>query len=411
MNNTILVGLREFRQRVRNRGFILATLGMPLMFIVIWAVTGFIGDGGAEQQPLQDLTQIEPAATTIGYVDQADLIASIPPQVPADMFQEYPDAQSADQALDNGDISAYYVVPSNYRQTGKLQRVSPRLPMATPDTQLFDWILVSNLFPDESPEDVARLRWPFDRSGPTFTNLSPEGETGGGGVSSMLPFVVVMAVMIPLLTSGGYLLQSLSQEKSSRVMEILLVSLRPRQLLTGKLFGLGALTLVQYAGWVVIGGLALAVTGRDPTQLLAGIDLSLIELVWVAVYALGAFTLYAALMAGIGAISPDMESSRTWVFVISLPMLIPIYLWTAIVSSPNGPLSIALSLIPFSAPIAMLMRLTSTAVPAWQVAASMVILAATGVGTIWLMARLFRVQTLLSGESLSARRVWATLRG
>ncbi|MBS1251663.1 MAG: putative protein YhaP [Anaerolineales bacterium] len=411
MNNTLLVGLREFRQRVRTRGFILTTLGMPLMFSVIWAVTGFAGNGGSAEPPLQDLAQTEPAATTIGYVDQANLIASMPAQVPAGMFQEYPDIQSADGTLENGDISAYYIVPPNYRETGKLRRVSPRLPMATPDTQLFDWILTSNLFPREAPEQVARLRWPFNRTGPTFVNLSPEGEAGGGDGNSMLPFVVAMAVMIPLFTSGGYLLQSLTQEKSSRIMEILLVSLQPRQLLTGKLLGLGALTLVQYVGWVAIGGLAFVMTGRDAAQPLAGIHLSLGELVLVVPYALGAFTLYAALMAGVGAMAPDMESSRSWVFIISVPMLIPVYLWPSIVGSPNGALAVALSLIPFSAPIAMLMRLTSTVVPAWQIAVSMVLLAVTAVGMIWLMARLFRVQTLLSGESLAVRRVWATLRG
>lgn len=227
----------------------------------------------------------------------------------------------------------------------------------------------------------------------------------------MLPFLVTIAVMIPLFTSGSFLLQSLTQEKSSRVMEILLVSLRPRQLLSGKLLGLGALTLVQYVIWAAIGLLALVVTGRGASQLLSGISLSANELLLVVPYALGGFTLYAGIMAGIGALSPDMESSRTWVFVISLPMMLPIYLWQPIVTSPNGPLAAALSVIPFSAPVAMLMRMTSTAVPIWQIGASLALLLITGVGMIWLMARLFRVQTLLSGESLSLRRMWSALKG
>jgi len=114
---------------------------------------------------------------------------------------------------------------------------------------------------------------------------------------------------------------------------------RPRQLLSGKLLGLGALTLVQYVIWAAIGLLALVVTGRGASQLLSGISLSANELLLVVPYALGGFTLYAGIMAGIGALSPDMESSRTWVFVISLPMIIPIYLWQPIVTSPNGPLA------------------------------------------------------------------------
>jgi ABC-2 type transport system permease protein len=192
-------------------------------------------------------------------------------------------------------------------------------------------------------------------------------------------------------------------------MEILLVSLRPRQLLTGKLLGLGALTLVQYVIWAAIGLLALVVAGDDGSQLLSTISLSANELLLVVPYALGGFALYAGIMAGIGALSPDMESGRAWVFIISLPMTVPIYLWQPIADSPNGALATVLSLIPFSAPVAMLMRMTSTTVAAWQVGASLILLLITGIGMTWVMARLFRVHTLLSGESLSLRRMWWAL--
>jgi ABC-2 type transport system permease protein len=116
-------------------------------------------------------------------------------------------------------------------------------------------------------------------------------------------------------------------------------------------------------------------------------------------------------MAGIGALAPDIEGSRSWVFVISLPMMIPIYLWTAIVNAPNGAFAVALSMIPFSAPVAMLMRMTTTAVPLWQLITSLAMLLITGTGMVWLMARLFRVQTLLSGESLSLNRLFSAIRG
>ncbi|MFQ5594323.1 MAG: ABC transporter permease [Anaerolineae bacterium] len=268
------------------------------------------------------------------------------------------------------------------------------------------------MFPEAGPEQIARLRWPFGTTGPEFVTLSSEGEAGAEGQGSVwLPFLVAMAVMVPLFSSGGYLLQSLAQEKSSRVIEMLLVSLRPSQLLTGKLLGLGALTLVQYACWIAISLLSLIVAGRDASQLLAGISLSTHELLLVVPFALGGYVLYAALMAGIGALAPDIESSRAWVFVVTLPMLVPIYLWMAISTSPNGSLAVALSLIPFSAPVAMLMRMTSTSVPAWQLGVSLLLLALTGVGMVLLMARLFRVQTLLSGESLSIRRMWSALAG
>jgi ABC-type Na+ efflux pump permease subunit len=150
--------------------------------------------------------------------------------------------------------------------------------------------------------------------------------------------------------------------------------------------------------------------GQALGSILGAVNLSGSELVLFVLFGLGGYFLYAGIMAGIGALSPDLESSRTWTFVITLPMLIPIYLWVAITSAPQGPLAITLSLIPFSSPLAMLMRMASATVPVWQVVVSLALLLLTAAGIVWLMARLFRVQTLLSGESFSMSRFWRVLR-
>jgi ABC-2 type transport system permease protein len=411
MNKTLLVAIREFRQRIRKRGFLLASIVTPLILLVIWGVVGSgFGGGASGEGLLAELKEADRPDQVIGFVDQASLIQSIPSPVPQDLFRAYPDAQSAGAALERGQIGAYYVIPPDYRETGDIRRVSPRLSVNPSDVRWFNWILVANLLPKADIEQVARLRQPFYSSDPRFVLTTPEGQTGAEG-NRMLPFLVSIVIMIPLFTSGAYLFQSLAQEKSSRVMEILLVSLRPRQLFTGKLLGLGALTMVQYAIWAFLGLLALTVTGRDISRLLSGISLSGDEIALAALFALGGYLLYAALMAGVGALARDVEDSRAWIFVVSLPMTIPIYLWTVIAGAPNGPLAVALSLIPFSAPVAMLMRMTSTTVPAWQVAASLVLLLLAGLGVIRLMARLFRAQTLLSGESISARRFFSVLQG
>lgn len=409
MQKIILVGWREFRQRVRSRGFIIGSLAVPIILVVVWAFTGVLGDGGREN-PLDDLGTAGQKEMAIGYVDQAALIQRIPEPVPAGVFQAYDDEEAAAAALARGDIEAYYIIPADYRQSGDVQRISQNIPTAPADTRWFTWVLVANFFPEASMDEITRLNWPFNSSGPRFVTLGMSDEAADGG-NPMLPFMVTVAVMIPLFTSGSYLLQSVTQEKSNRVMEILLVSLRPFHLLAGKLVGLGALTVVQYILWVSIAGLALTITGQDLAALLSGISLSMAEALLVVPYALGGFLLYAGIMAGIGALSPNLEGSRTWVFIVSLPMMIPIYLWMAIINAPNGAFAVALSLIPFSAPIAMLMRMTSSVVPTWQLIASLVVLVFTGVGMVWLMARLFRVQTLLSGESLSVRRFVGALMG
>ena len=406
MQKTFIIGRREFRQKVRSRGFWLTSIGVPLMMLVIWVVTGALGGSSpAEPAALESANRPE---QTIGYVDQADLIRTIPDSIPPDLFQSFSDIQRTEAAMDRGDIGAYYVILPDYRQTGHVRRVSPRLAVNPSDVRWFNRLLEANLLPEADPALVDRLRRPFYQTGPEFVNVTTGGQTGGQE-NRMLPFVVTIAIMVPLFTGGGYLFQSLTQEKSSRVMEILLVSVRPRQLLTGKLLGLSVLTLVQYGIWAAVGLIILMMTGQDITRLLASLSLSPVELLLIIPFALGGFLLYAAMMAGIGALARDVEDGRVWLFVISLPMMIPIYLWAAIASDPNGLLAVALSLFPFSAPVAMLMRLTGASVPAWQIAVSLGLLLVTAFGVIWLMARLFHARTLLSGESLSIRRFLAVL--
>lgn len=410
MIKTCLIGWREFRQRVRSRGFLLGSIGTPLIFLVIWAMTGLGGDGAANDlRPVQG--RLATPDKPIGYVDQAGLVTAVPDSIPAGLFRVMASVEAAEEGLVKGEIDTYYLILPDYRETGRVQRVGPELPAGPPDdVEWLDELLVNNLVPDAGTKQGERLLRPFGQAGLEFVNTQPEVTETNSPAGSIFPFFVVIAVLIPLFTSGSYLFQSLIQEKENRIMEILLVSVRPYQLLTGKLLGLGVLTLVQYVIWGGIGLVSLLLTGRPVTSLFAQIHLSGAELLLVFPYALGGFLLYAALMAGIGALAPDIDNSRAWTFIITLPMLIPIYLWLAIVNSPNGSLAVSLSLIPFSAPVAMLLRMTSSAVPGWQLGLSLALLTLAAAGVIWLMARLFRAQTLLSGEALSLRRLWLAVR-
>ena len=192
------------------------------MMIVIWAFTGTIGED-EQGNPMDKLEPSREQQMTIGYVDHADLIQKVPEPIPSGIFRAYEDENAARAALERGEIEAFYVVSEDYRQSGNVQRVSQGLPTAPADTQWLNWVLVANLFPEMDTAQIRRLNWPFDSAGPQFVSLKTESASTGNGFN-MLPFIVTIAVMLPLFTSGGYLLQSVTQEKSSRIMEILLVS-------------------------------------------------------------------------------------------------------------------------------------------------------------------------------------------
>jgi ABC-2 type transport system permease protein len=406
MNNTLTVARREFVERVRSRGFLITTLGTPLFLIVVWYATGMLNVGpSAGNKALEPPVVVVEAPLRDGVVDLAGLFddMALPKQLVL-----VPDEEQAAEMLRQGGIDAYIVVPGDYRETGTLRRVTVGLPDTEPQTALAESALVTAMLQDW-PADVAlRLAMPLTPDGLEAVQLS--AEQGQRADPGMMPLVLASLIMVPLFTGGGWLLRSLAEEKESRVMEVLLVSLRPVQLLTGKLLGLGGLILLQYLAWGVVFVVASRLLSIPMANVLSGLSLSGPLLVAVILLAVGGFVLYSALMAGLGAVTPDVHSSQSWVFIITLPMMVPFYLWMVLTENPMGALAVGLSLFPYSAPLAMLLRMMVSTVPAWQLALSLGLIVLTSVATIRLMSRLFKAQVLLSGEPLSWRRIMAALR-
>ena len=154
MRRTLLVGIREFRQRVKQRAFWFSTLGLPLLMIVIWAATGAFGGGPPE--PQMDLAAAAEEARQ-GIVDEAGIVESVPAEM-AETFTLYPSQEAANEALTVGEIEAYYVVPAGYRQSGDVRRVSVRLPTGPADTaDAFADLLLQNVLADRDEESLARF--------------------------------------------------------------------------------------------------------------------------------------------------------------------------------------------------------------------------------------------------------------
>jgi len=201
----------------------------------------------------------------------------------------------------------------------------------------------------------------------------------------------------------------LGKEKENRVMEILLSSVRPLHLLMGKVIGLGGIGLLQMGVWTF---LALVVFQRG-ASLFANITLPTLSAgTWslAIVHFIVGYLVYASLFAGLGAIAPSVKESSQYTFLLMLPTFIPLWFNSIMFASPNGPFAIWLSLIPLTAPLAMPMRLSLTAVPPWQWVVSLSTSAGTAVLLLWGATKLFRSQTLLSGQRFSPNVIWKALR-
>ena len=244
----------------------------------------------------------------------------------------------------------------------------------------------------------ARLIDPFDAQ---FEFLNESGQTSGGEAGEILgfivPFLFSMLLVVTVFVSSGYLVRSVAEEKSSRVIEIILSSVTPHQLLAGKVMGLGALGLTQIFVWIASatglgGGLAV----------LAGIVLPLFSRVEVfglaLVYYILGFSVYAVLIAAIGTLGSNFQESQQitgiFIFVAAIPMMF----FGAILTNPNAMVVRALSWFPLTAPTSMMLRLPLGEVPWIDIAGSIGVLLATIPLVVWLGAKIFRLGMLMYGK-------------
>jgi ABC-2 type transport system permease protein len=225
------------------------------------------------------------------------------------------------------------------------------------------------------------------------------------------PYAVTLIFYFLIMGSASLLLSSISKEKENRIVEVLLTSVNPRQLLAGKILGLGLVGLLQTILWV---GIATSLANRSGQtfQLLTSIHLPASFIVWGLVFFVLGYAVYASLMAGLGALAPNLREASQVTFVIMLPLIIPLFFSNNVFASePNGPIATILSLFPFSAPVAMMARLPAGGVPWWQPPLAAVLLALTAWIVVRMVAGMFRAQALLSGQPIKVKTYFQALLG
>lgn len=403
MSKTMVVLKHEFKSIVMKPSFWFGILGMPFIIGIIVLVVGLIGVSATAAT----IADTQNRNTTQGFVDHAGLIKQ-----PANGFQAFADEAAAKQALASGQIEAFYVVPADYLKTGAVRmvanniEVSPSAPRNRSDD--FGRMLNASLITDPAIAQQLNQSINITRETPIATTTSERrgGPTFGG--FSPLIYGIAILFFIVLMTSSAYLMQSVTQEKENRVIEVLMSSATPRDLLAGKILGVSLVGLIQMVLW--FGSSIFALTSLPFLSSVVGPISPAAVLLTVLYFALGYFV-YASLLAGLGALMPGSREAAQYTFFVMIPLFIPLYVNQAIGAEPNGLLATALSLFPLTAPIVMPMRLFSVNVPAWQIAVSLVLLA----GTVYLAlagaARVFRAQSLLSGTKPTFKQVVAAFRG
>ena len=409
MNKTWLVLKHEIINTLSRPSFLFAIFGIPIIGAVVFTVAGQLSKGSSTQNILSQLISSPPTVHTEGYIDQSGIIKEIPASVQPGLLEAFPDEPSAMQALDKGEISAYYIIPPDYIQTGRITYIRPDFNPLGSSSQsgLLDWVLNVNLLGGNT--QMATLV-----NGPSNlqkVSLSPEPQRDQNNMLTFfLPYAVTILFYIILLSAASLLLSSVAKEKENRVMEILMVSITPRQLLTGKIVGLGLVGLLQVIAWVGTGRILLARSGTT-FNLPVAFQLPPSFLVWGLIFFLLGYAVYASLMAGLGALVPNLREASQATIVVIFPLIIPMFLINVLIEEPHSLVSTIMSIFPLTAPVAMMTRLSAGGVPLWQTFLAAALLALTAILVVRSVARMFRAQTILSGQSFSRKLFFNALFG
>jgi len=390
-----LVARHEFMTHIRRRSFLLAAFGLPLLIVVIMVVVfSVLADSFT-----RDVTE------PIGYIDQSGVLAQAINR--PENFTVYSDESAASTDLEAGMIAGYFVVHPDYLQTGNVDFYhSADAPPNIGDA--IGRFLAENLSAGIDDSDLAHLITdPVDLAVKTLDNGRTIRDDGIMGVF-IAPFIFVTVFLAVTQATSGYLMSSVVEEKANRIIEILITSVTPFQLLAGKIIGLGLLGLVQITVWLVAGGLVIAFN-RD-AGVLAGVDIPLDLVLISLVYFLLFYFLYGAIMAGIGAVTGSEQESRQIAGIFGFVFAIPFFAIATFFQDPNGPIPVALTLLPITAPMVVILRSAFTAIPGWQIALSITLLVATTLLVIWISARIFRWSLLMYGKRPSLRTLARALR-
>jgi ABC-2 type transport system permease protein len=411
MKKTMHVMVRELQITLGRKSFTIIGFGIPLLLGIVAAVLILTN----KDKPLVDsssslLSSIESSEKAVeGYVDEGDLIQSVPEGIPAGWLTEFSSETLAQEAMDDGRIDGYYIVSPDYESSGDLIYVRPTFSMIgdRADSDTMEWILAANLLGDE---DLATELWqPLE----TFvTSLAPTGLEANedAWIVEMFPTIMTLMLYFAIIMSSSVLVTAVTDEKKNRVMEVLLCSVSTGQMITGKLLAVAILGMLLLLAWASV-FLFVALFGGSALNIPLNFSPPIDVLAWAAVFGFFGYAMYGALMAGLGALAPDVKDTRSASFVVLAPLIVAYMMMFLVTTDPEGPIAITLSLFPLTSPVSMIGRMSSSDVPIWQSLLAVFLQAAMAVLIVRLVIRLFRAQSLLSGQPFDTKRFVGTLIG
>lgn len=421
----------EFLTAVKRPGYLIATFGMPLFVAAYGAMVAV---------PAYFAAQKDDEETVYGVVDRADVmrlegdvkapLIQIPEELRSAVesmgqgaaleqalgdsnfvFRPFGDEGGARAELMRGNIEGYFVLPGDYMQAGRVEIYAREtVSLSGSDSRAaFANLLRERLAAGRVEPGLAdRLVSPMPD--PQRFSISRTGDVSDGGraasmVRLAVPLVFIILFLISVLMTAGYLMQGTATEKENKVVDVLLASANPDEILAGKLLGLGGAGLLQIAVWLTM-ALGTGV-GVVPLLLESGIQIPWLAVVLAVPLFLLSFLFFGSLILGTGSLGANMREAQQLAMVWSLTAALPLMLMSILIRDPQGTVARVLTWIPFSSGSLIMLRASMDpgSLAWWEIAGAMLVLVASTWFAIRFGARLFRVGLLSAGARPSLREI------
>jgi ABC-2 type transport system permease protein len=428
MNKTWAVFKREYLQAVKKKMFIIMTFLMPFFMILLFAIPTLMmtkGAGVRKVVVLDGTGQLRDAFTKAPAPAEGDEGQDSRQELPQKLDIEYVDARN--QNIENG-AKPYLARLTQENNDNRLDGVLlvPADALADSGTHLKYYSRSATDLAQEGlarrasrtaqhyrlaargldPKEIDKLIADFDVDA---IQLSKSGEEKKGGAENLLVgFMLTGLLLLPSFIYGLEIMRGIVQEKTDRVVEVLVSSMSPSQLLVGKVLGIAAVGLTQISVWMIMAGSVAAVQGTIAAM--AGENfLQLLRpmvFVYFAIFFLLAYLTYVCIYAIGGAICNTEKEAQQLIGPFSMIMMLPWFLMVGIITNPDSALSVGFSLAPVWGPMTMYVRTLVAEPPVWHVLLSIAISIATIAAFFWITIKIFRVGILSYGKRPTLPELW-----
>lgn len=410
MRKVWLVIKREYLTRVRTKAFIFSTVAIPVLligyFVFIVAVAGrhadkslriaIVDDAGGLAAPItgglkEKLPDGEPAFRVVDTFEKPERRDRVLAGLREQIIEGRLDACLLIPAgvLDGEKVEFQSRNPGDFTRAGSVRRAVTR---AVVGRRLEKYHIPA--------QGLGKL---IEGAGFKLVKVSKQGEAEERGQTFVMGFVAALLLYGTLISYGVATMRSVIEEKATHIVEILASSIRPLHLLAGKILGVAAVGLTQYGIWTISGGLLFGYGAAMAASLGSRassfhLHIPFLLAVYLVMFFLGGYFLYAALFAAVGAMVSTEQDAQQLQLPVIAPLILSLVVLNVILQDPDSTLSVVLSLIPFFSPVLMVFRMALQMPPFWQIALSFALLAVTTAGVVWISARVYRVGILMYGK-------------